>query len=100
MPAGEGSHKRKVHTKSRRGCRNCKLRRVKVSHAGILIGNDKLLTLSLSATRQGPSARNALLLEFPVILIRRTRIFRCPLMEQQLSRAHPARNTQLTNRLS
>ena len=28
----EGSGKRRAHKKSRRGCRNCKLRRIKVSH--------------------------------------------------------------------
>jgi hypothetical protein len=31
----EGNRKRRAHKKSRLGCRNCKLRRVKVSHAGM-----------------------------------------------------------------
>ena len=79
----KGSCKRKAHKKSRRGCRNCKLRSVKVSRASMSFCEVKLLIFSSSVMRPSRIARNARLSEFPVIMIPRLRICRCALMEQQ-----------------
>ena len=51
------ARKRKSHQKSRRGCRNCKLRRVKVYISLPTSSNPK--AKALSATKPAPNAQNA-----------------------------------------
>lgn len=94
--APRDDRRRKTHRKSRLGCRNCKLRRVKVSQA-IRVGVSSSANLPQSAMKQNRNVKSVFPSELPVTTTVQLRTSSSLLAIQRISSpGQKARGTSLT----
>jgi hypothetical protein len=56
----EVSRQRRTHRKSRLGCRNCKIRRIKVSHVGMLLLQGRITNFLLKCDETRPQCKKCM----------------------------------------